>query len=65
MYPFYTIQSSQRMQTSHSGKIPLHKRNSVAPIISSNKAADCNFRKQRQVANRKIKVCIEKITLLD
>lgn len=47
----------ERMQTSHSGKIPLHKEklHSVAPIISSNKAADCNFRKQHQVANRKIK----------
>lgn len=47
----------ERMQTSQSGEIPLHKEklHSVAPIISSNKAADCNFRKQRQVANRKIK----------
>lgn len=30
-------------------------KNSVAPIISSNKAADGNFRQQCQVANRKIK----------
>lgn len=45
------------MQNSHVGKISLHKKqlHSVAQLTSSNEAADCNFRKQWQVANMNIK----------